>query len=340
MQYLYDFLLFLAKAVVLLTAVAIVASIIFGSKSKGGGEGNLRVRSLNTFYKKLNNAVGAVLLPKSQVKAQRKMEAKEAKLVKKLGLSATQKPKVFVLDFKGDLYASAAENLRHEVTALLSHAKEDDEVLVRLSSPGGTVTGYGLGAAQLARVRDKGIPLTVAVDQVAASGGYMMACIANKIISAPFAMLGSIGVVSQVTNVHRLLKKNDVDVEHFTAGEYKRTVTMTGEITEEGREKYREQLAEIHELFRDHVSAYRPELDMQKIGTGEAWCGTKAMEHGLVDQLMTSDEYLQDKANMADLIHLEFRAPKPGRLKKLMGAELADFVDGFLTRLSSRSSVI
>ena len=108
---------------------------------------------------------------------------------------------------------------------------------------------YGLAASQMQRIRDKKLKLTVCVDKVAASGGYMMAVVADKIIAAPFAVLGSIGVLAQVPNFHRLLKKHDVDFEMLTAGKYKRTLTMFGENTDKGREKFQEDIEDTHVLF-------------------------------------------------------------------------------------------
>ena len=202
--------------------------------------------------------------------------------------------------------ASATEQLRHEVTAVLSMAQPSDEVVVRLESGGGMVHAYGLASSQLARLRDAGLPLTVCVDKVAASGGYMMACVANRVLAAPFAVLGSIGVVAQLPNVHRLLKKHDIDVEVLTAGEFKRTLTVFGENTDKGREKFQEDLELTHQLFKGFVSRYRPQLDIDKVATGEVWLGLSALEHELVDGLQTSDEYLARRANEAELFQLRF----------------------------------
>src|SRR5690606_23138206 len=215
-----------------------------------------------------------------------KEEARQLKAERKAG---TQKARVYVLDFDGDIKASAVENLRHEITALLTLATPQDEVVLRLESGGGMVHSYGLAASQLARIRQAGVPLTVCVDKVAASGGYMMACIGEKILSAPFAILGSIGVVAQLPNVHRLLKQHNIDFEGLTAGEYKRTLTVFGENTAKGREKFQEDLETTHRLFKDFVASYRPQLVMEEIATGEIWLGSTALEKKLVDELKTSD---------------------------------------------------
>lgn len=335
-----DYLGFLARIATGLVALAFVVGIIASSR-KGDrpkkGEGQLKVRLLNDFYRKLHRAVEKVLLSKAELKALRKSEEKAEKKVAKDGLSSTNRPKVFVIDFKGDIRASGVESLRHEVTALLGHARKDvDEVVVRLESPGGTVDGYGLAASQLTRIREAGIQMTITIDNVAASGGYMMACIGNKVLSAPFAVTGSIGVVSGIPNVNRLLKKHDIDYEVVTAGQYKRTLTTFGENTEEGREKYKAELEAIHILFKGFVSQYRPSLDIDAVATGEAWFGADALQRGLVDEIQTSDEYLQGKVDSSDLIHLSYEIRKKGGFKERIGLTLAGVAETALARLLDR----
>jgi serine protease SohB len=233
------------------------------------------------------------------------------------------KPRTFVIHFDGDVAASAVEHLRIEVTAVLTMAQPQDEVVVCIESPGGMVHSYGLAASQMMRIRSKGIPLTALVDRVAASGGYLMAAVANKIVAAPFAVIGSIGVVAQVPNVHRLLKKNDVDVEVLTAGKYKRTLTLLGENTDEGREKFREELEEVHTLFQEFVVDNRPELDIEAVATGEAWYGSRALDLRLVDALATSDEYVSDQCQERDVYSVawvEVKKPLDRLLDKANGA--------------------
>lgn len=241
-----------------------------------------------------------------------------------------------MLDFDGDIKASATDSLRHEITALLSMATNSDEVLVRLESGGGLVSSYGLAASQLVRLRESGIPLTVCIDKVAASGGYMMACIGNKILSSPFAVLGSIGVVAQLPNLHRLLKKYDVDFEVLTSGEYKRTLTVFGENTDKGRDKFRQDLQVTHELFKNFVARYRPTLDINKVATGEVWLGINALEIKLVDELKTSDEYLVARAKDADLYHLQYINKRTfrERVGMTVGASLDQFFLNWIGRLT------
>ncbi|WP_343620979.1 protease SohB [Acinetobacter proteolyticus] len=246
--------------------------------------------------------------------------SKEAKIRKK------NDQKIYVLDFKGDVQASAVDTIREEITLILATAKAGhDRVVVRLESPGGMVHGYGLAAAQLVRLRDAGFNVTICVDKVAASGGYMMACIANQIISAPFAVVGSIGVVAQVPNFNRLLKQHNVDFELYTAGEYKRTVTMFGENTPEGKAKFEEELQQTHSLFKHFVEKYRPQLDVAKVATGEHWYGEDARELNLVDKLQTSDEYLLSLLPKHDIYVINTRKrPTFGEKLGLQAAQMAE----------------
>jgi serine protease SohB len=289
------------------------------------------VHKLNEFYQELRQRLQQQVLDKPALKALRKEEERQAKARKK---QENDRQRIYVLDFQGDIRASAADSLRHEVTALLSMARPEDEVVVRLESPGGMVHGYGLAASQLARIRQAGIPLTVCVDKVAASGGYMMACIANRVLAAPFAILGSIGVVAQLPNVHRLLKRHDIDFEVLTAGQYKRTLTVFGENTEQGREKFQQDLETTHALFKAFVASYRPQLNIEAIATGEVWLGQDALARQLVDQLGTSDEYLAQRANEADVYQLHFVQRKS--LSERVGLAAAGSVDGLLLKAWER----
>ena len=321
MEFLADYASFLLKTVTLVIAVVVVLVAIAALRRGRGKQtgGHLEVHKLNDFYKTMRERLEQSLIDKDQLKLQRKHEAKVEKLAKK---NPQSRPRVFVLDFDGDIKASAVENMRHEITALLTLATPQDEVVLRLESGGGMVHGYGLAASQLVRIRDAGVPLTVCVDKVAASGGYMMACIGQKILSAPFAILGSIGVVAQLPNLHRLLKKHDIDYEMLTAGEYKRTLTVFGENTEQGREKFQEDLETTHELFKNFVARYRQQLSIDEVATGEVWLGIAALGKQLVDELKTSDEYLAARSHEADLFQLHYVEKKslPERFGMAMGS--------------------
>lgn len=265
-----------------------------------------------------------------QFKKQTKADDKLKKQRAKSGAVEVTKPCLYVLDFKGSMDAHEVTSLREEISAVLAVASAQDEVLLRLESPGGVVHGYGLAASQLERLRKGGIRLTVAVDKVAASGGYMMACVADRIVAAPFAIIGSIGVVAQIPNFHRLLKKNDIDVELHTAGQFKRTLTLFGENTEQGREKFREDLNETHELFKRFVHEQRPSLDIDSVATGEHWFGSQAKEKGLIDAIGTSDDLL-----IAELDNHEVIAVRYTRRKRLMDrftGSAAESVDRLLLR--------
>ncbi|MCG9510212.1 protease SohB [Acinetobacter pittii] len=256
-------------------------------------------------------------------------------LVKEAKIRRKNNQKIFVLDFKGDIQASAVENLREEITLILATAKAGrDRVVVRLESPGGMVHGYGLAAAQLVRLRDAGFHLTICVDKVAASGGYMMACIANEIITAPFAIVGSIGVVAQVPNFNRLLKEHNVDFELYTAGQYKRTVTMFGENTPEGKAKFEEELQQTHVLFKHFVEKYRPQLNVDKVATGEHWYGEDALDLNLVDKLQTSDEYLLGLLPQHDVYVINTR--KKATLGEKLGLQAAQMADGLIPAVMSK----
>ncbi len=242
----------------------------------------------------------------------------------------SDKPRVWVIDFKGSMDAHEVNALREEVTAVLAVAKPGDRAVVRLESPGGVVHGYGLAASQLQRLRDKNIPLTVTVDKVAASGGYMMACVAEKIIAAPFAIVGSIGVVAQIPNFNRFLKSKDIDIELHTAGQYKRTLTLLGENTEEGRQKFREDLNETHHLFKEFVQRMRPALDIEQVATGEHWYGQQALEKGLVDEINTSDEVILGLMEGREVLNVRYMQRK--KLIDRVTGSAAESADRLLLR--------
>ena len=245
-------------------------------------------------------------------KDEQKKAAKERKKADKAeSKEPSGKPRSFVIDFKGDLKASAVSSLREEVSAILDVATSEDEVIVRLDNHGGIVHEHGLAASQLARIRDRDIPLVVCVDKVAASGGYLMACVASKVYAAPFAILGSIGVLAQIPNFNRMLDNHGVDFEQVTAGKHKRTVTMFGKNTDEDRAKLKEELEDVHALFKDAIARYRPGLDLEKVATGEHWYGTRALDLGLADELLTSDELLGQKAQERDLYLVAYKIKQP-----------------------------
>ncbi|MFW0856595.1 protease SohB [Cronobacter dublinensis] len=331
--------LFLAKIVTVVVAIAIVITLIANlTQRKKAQRGELRVTRLGEEYKEMKEEVAAALLDPHQhkqwhknQKKKNKQEAKAAKARAKRGEAAPAgKPTLYVLDFKGSIDAHEVSALREEVTAVLAVAKPQDEVLLRLESPGGVVHGYGLAASQLQRLRERQIPLTIAVDKVAASGGYMMACVANNIVAAPFAIIGSIGVVAQIPNFNRLLKRNDIDIELHTAGQYKRTLTLLGENTEEGREKFREDLNETHQLFKEFVHSMRPSLDIDAVATGEHWYGVQAQEKGLVDEISTSDDLIIARMQEREVVSLRYMQRK--RLMDRFTGSAAQSLDRLLLR--------
>lgn len=311
-DFFFDYGLFLAKAVTIVLAIGAVIFLIVSaaSRKQADGKETLEVRKLNAKYEEMAMALKAVMLEKNEIKKLRKDEKGKHKEEKKEKKDDQQKKRIYVLNFHGDIRASAVSSLREEITAILTVATEKDEVFLRLESGGGVVHGYGLAASQLMRVRENNIPLTVAVDKVAASGGYMMACVGNRILAAPFAIIGSIGVIAQVPNFNRVLKKHDIEYEQFTAGEFKRTVTMFGENTKEAKSKFREEIEDIHVLFKDFIVKHRPDIDIAKVSTGESWPGTRALENHLVDELKTSDDYLLENSKQADIYEVTYTSKK------------------------------
>lgn len=319
MDFIANYGLFLAKIVTFVIAiVAIVTLVVNVAHRKKHQRGELRLTNLSEQYQEMREDMQVARLDGHQQKLwhkgqkkKHKLEDKQAKARAKRGETvSSDKPTLYVLDFKGSMDAHEVTSLREEITAILAVIKPEDEVLLRLESPGGVVHGYGLAASQLQRLRANHVRLTVAVDKVAASGGYMMACVADRIVAAPFSIIGSIGVVAQVPNFHRLLKRNDIDVELHTAGQYKRTLTLFGENTQAGREKFREDLNETHLLFKQFVHQMRPTLDIDAVATGEHWYGLQAKEKGLVDDVSTSDDLLIGLMNNHEVISVRFAQRK------------------------------
>ena len=306
-EFFFQYGLFFAKALTWVAAIAAVAMVLLSllHQARTHAADHLEVRDLNHRFRDLADSLKHVLLTPDQWKKHLKAHKAEDK-ARKAGSEAAR-PKVFVLDFHGDLQASAVASLREEISAVLQVADKADECVLRLESEGGVVHGYGLAASQLRRVRDAGVKLTVAVDKVAASGGYLMACVADRILAAPFAVLGSIGVVGQLPNFNRLLKKHEIDYELHTAGEHKRTLTLFGENTDAGREKFRETLEDAHALFKDFIRQNRPQVDLAQVATGDHWFGTRALDLKLVDELKTSDDYLLERSKACDLYELRYK---------------------------------
>ena len=334
-QFLAEYGLFLLKAITIVVGIVVVIVVAASVGRKASHEG-LEVENLNKKYESLAGSLRDAVLSKDERKKAAKDKKKQDKAAAK---EASARPRSFVIDFKGDLKASAVASLREEINTLLEVAIEGDEVIVRLENHGGVVHEHGLASSQLARVRDRGMPLTICVDRVAASGGYLMACVATKIYAAPFAILGSIGVLAQIPNFNRMLDSHGVDFEQVTAGKYKRTVTMFGENTDEDRAKLKEELEDVHALFKDAIGRYRPDLDIEKVATGEHWYGTRALELGLADELRTSDDVLSDRAADRDLYLLSYKIKQPLQKRLLASFDNAlEKVDaaGWRRRFESR----
>lgn len=293
-DFIMQYSLFLAKCLTLFAGIILtfLAIVIITTRFKvQGQEGTFVVENINDRLDEITDLLDNEMLSKAEFK----IKAKARKKLQSEQANQKDRPKLFILDFDGDIKASQVSELRETITAILNIATPKDEVLVTLESGGGFVPHYGLAASQLARFRAHQIPLTIAIDKIAASGGYLMACVANKIICAPFAMIGSIGVLAIIPNFNKLLKEHNIQIEQHTAGQYKRTLTMFGENNDEAREKFKEELTETHVHFKDFIAKYRPQVNLEQVATGEHWSGEKAKTLQLVDELQTSDDYILGK---------------------------------------------
>lgn len=331
MDFLIEYGMFLAKALTIIISIGAVLSMVVSASQKtnrGDDNGEIEILPLNIDFEKTKNKLRIATVEESEKKIERKKIKKESK--NKNALNLKSKRRVYVVNFEGNIAASAVDNLREEITAILSVANKKDEIVVRLESSGGMVHSYGLASSQLDRIKKAKLKLTICVDKVAASGGYMMACVGDKIIAAPFAIVGSIGVVAQMPNFNKLLKKHDIDFELLTAGEHKRTLTLFGKNTDKGREKFIEELNETHELFKEYVSKRRPNVDINKIASGEIWFGSRAKELSLVDEISTSDEYICSCFNSAKVFEIKF-VRKQKLLQRVGGS-----VEASITRIAEK----
>jgi len=316
-EFLFDFALFFLKALTIVGAIiAVVVTIISASRGDSSQHG-LKVEKLNDKYRDMADSIRQAVMSKSEWSEYAKAEKKAIKKEAKATTESVQR--VYVLNFKGDMRASAVESLREEISAVIAVATPQDEVVVCLENAGGVVHDHGLGASQLQRIKNQQIPLTVIVDKVAASGGYLMASVANRIVAAPFAIIGSIGVLAQLPNFSRFLEERGIDFEQITAGKYKRTLTMFGKNTDADREKTRQDLEEVHLLFKNAVTQHRPALDIESVATGEYWYGTRAKDLGLIDEVGSSDDYLMSRAGEARIYAISYKG-KESFLHKLQGA--------------------
>ncbi len=367
MEYLIEYGMFLAKALTVVVAMVFVIAAVAaaGSRVRGGRQPRIKVHRLNDHVDDLRDALRASVLDKAHFKqlakaerAERKKAAKAAKAAEKAAKKQAARndssqgdseqgssgrgseaqgsdaeKRIFVLRFDGDIAARDVDSLREEITAVLAIARQSDEVLLCLESPGGMVHAYGLASSQLTRIRKQKIPLTICVDKVAASGGYMMACLADRLVAAPFAVIGSIGVLVQMPNFHRALQRKEIDYEIITAGEYKRTLSAFGKITDKARDKVQEDVDVIHDVFKNWVREHRPGVEVDRIATGETWLGMQAQELGLVDELATSDECIVAACAEHKVYEVEYVIPVPAYEKLAKVASLA--VDRLLLKWSS-----
>ncbi|GAB3033932.1 protease SohB [Bowmanella dokdonensis] len=332
MEFLYEYGLFTAKALTLVFALLLAAGgLVSLAHRQKSGKGELEIKSLSDRLDDIIDHANQLLLSKDERKKLQKQQKKQQKADKQ----SPSKPNLFVVDFKGSMDAHEVDCLREEVTAILCIAKPEDEVLIRLESGGGVVHGYGLAASQLQRLRDAKVKCTVSVDKVAASGGYMMACVADKVIASKFAIIGSIGVIAQLPNFNKLLKKHDIDWEQHTAGQFKRTLTLFGENNEAGRQKFRDELEQVHQLFKHFVQEHRGELDIDKVATGEYWYGSQALELKLVDEILTSDDFLLKQNKERKIYQVKYSIRK--NLVEKLGKAASIAIESSIGRLWQKS---
>lgn len=329
--------MFLAKSLTIVVAIVLVIAGITAAKSRQhkGPKGQIEIESMNDDFEQLRDELREVIMDEDDYKALKKEEKKQEKADRK-NKDKERLPRTYVLEFDGDVKASAVENLRKEIDAVISIKEEGDDIIVKLESSGGMVHSYGLAASQLYRIKENNIPLTICVDRVAASGGYMMACVADKLYSAPFAMIGSIGVIAQLPNFNKVLRKNDIDFEMVTAGEYKRTLTMFGENTDGARKKFKEEIDEIHDLFKEFVHQHRPQLDMSDVATGEVWFGQQAIDKKLVDEISTSDSVIYKAMLERDVFSVAYREKQT--LAEKLGFAAEASVERLLMRFINKSN--
>jgi serine protease SohB len=318
-QFLTDYGLFLAQLLTLALVVLVIVAFISANARRGAHSEGLTVQHLNKRHEEATRQVRRVLLGRRRFRRERRAQRKDA--AARAARAGDGRPRIFVIDFRGDLRASAAASLREEVSAVLAVADDRDQVLVRLENAGGTVHEHGFAASQLARIRHRGLKLMVAIDKVAASGGYLMACVAHHVMAAPFAIVGSIGVLAQLPNFHRFLEDKGVDFEQITAGQHKRTLTMFGRNTEDGRRKVKEELEDVHELFKQQIAEHRPQVEIDRVATGEHWYGLRALELKLVDEIRTSDDFLLEAVREHDVYLVAYRRRKRLAERFLGGVE-------------------
>lgn len=337
MEFLMEYGLFLAKIFTLLIFLAIIIAMIAGSIMRSRDPGmriKLKAVHLNKRMQGIEKQLQNIIMPQKEFKSLLKLEKKQNKKDKKK--KQKDKLNVYVINFIGDMKASDVKSLTDTISLILKVSKPKEEVVLRLESGGGYVHSYGLAAAQLLRLREHKLNLTVCVDKVAASGGYLMAAMADKICAAPFAILGSIGVVGVVPNINKLLKKGNIDVEYHTSGQYKRTLTVVGQNDSKGRKKFQQDLQQTHKLFKDIIKKYRPSLPMAKVSTGEIWYGNDAIKMKLADEIITAEEYLFLKTGKADLYEVAVKEKKnmAERIGKAGDEAVGNLADKLLSRIN------
>jgi serine protease SohB len=316
-EFLADYGLFLVQVLTVAVVVVVLFGVLASVARRGVQVEGLTVRHLNRSLEETRQQMRRTMAGRSAWRRDRRAWRRKQRAARDGG----GKARIFVLDFKGDLRATATASLRQEISAVLSVAEEGDQVLVRLENAGGAVHEHGFAASQLLRIRQRGLNLVVAVDKVAASGGYLMACVANQLMAAPFAIVGSIGVLAQLPNFHRWLEEKGIDFEQVTAGQHKRTLTVFGKNTEDARRKLREELEDVHTLFKQQVAEHRPQVDVERVSTGEHWYGLRALEMNLIDEVRTSDDFLLEAVDQHEVFLVRWHRHRNWTEKLFSGVE-------------------
>ncbi len=246
-------------------------------------------------------------------------------------------PRLAVLRFQGlrDLNASGDQRLSEAIDEVLVNRDHFEEAVVIIDSPGGTTHGYGHAYALLERLSASGLKVTACIDRIGASGGYLMALPADRILAGPFAIVGSVGVVAGIPNVKRLLEEKGVSYRLFVAGDKKRVVHFADDDGPEVREYMDEKLAGIHTQFLQAVEKHRGDrVKLDEVRSGDHWSAEESVEKGLglVDELQTSAEYLLERNREVALVMIERRVDITERFAGYLAARLSARVASLFTR--------
>jgi signal peptide peptidase SppA len=215
--------------------------------------------------------------------------------------------------------ARGAINLAAVETALTRAFDHDrlKAVALLINSPGGAPTQSGLVAERIRQLADKkGVPVLAFAEDVAASGGYWLACAADEIYAHRTSMVGSIGVISGGFGFTGLLDRFGVERRLHTAGENKARLDPFSPEKPEDVEWLKKMHSQLHELFVDWVKERRGDRlsSTEGLFTGDIWLGSKALELGLIDGLGSLREVIAERYPDAEIFIAEAKKPLLARL--------------------------